>query len=409
MTNRPAFPLFPILLVHFIGTLGFSIVLPFLVFLVKDFGGNAVIYGVMGATYSAFQLVGAPWLGNLSDRFGRRPVLLVSQGGTLLAWCLFLLALFLPENTLFAVEDSAWLGTFTFTLPLLLLFVARMLDGITGGNISVTQAYLADITPPERRKANYGKLAVAANLGFVIGPALAGLLGATPYEKRLPVLAALLISLVALALIQFRLPESHHLREAEEGDEKEVHLSFLAALKLPGVAFLLLLYFLIFAGFNFFYASFPVHAAETLQWSTLELGIYFSILGLLMAAVQGPLLNWLSDKVRDEVLMVLGGILLVGFFACQPWNLPWLTWGAIALFALGNGLMWPSYLSILSKQASDRYQGAVQGYASSMGSAASILGLVLGGWLYAQVGPQMFWISAGLFGLVVLLGSRWLR
>ena len=124
-------PLYPILSVNFIGTLGFSIVLPFLVFLVTRFGGNALVYGLMGATYSLFQLIGAPILGRWSDTYGRRKILLLSQAGTFLSWAIFLGALFLPVTTLTRVESTA-LGSFAVTLPLMALFFARALDGLTG-------------------------------------------------------------------------------------------------------------------------------------------------------------------------------------------------------------------------------------------------------------------------------------
>ena len=180
--------LYPILSVNFVGTLGFSIVLPFLIFLVTRFGGNAVIYGIMGATYSAFQLIGAPVLGRWSDKYGRMKILILSQIGTLLSWLILLLAMFLPVYNVTEVESRV-LGTFILTLPLIVLFIARALDGITGGNVSVANAYLADITDEDHRSENFGKMAVSANLGFIFGPALAGLLGATAWGETVPVLA----------------------------------------------------------------------------------------------------------------------------------------------------------------------------------------------------------------------------
>jgi len=135
----------PILSVNFIGTLGYSIVMPFLIFLVAKFGGNSVIFGILCATYSAFQLIGAPILGRYSDIYGRKPVLLISQIGTLLAWLIFLAALLMPNISLWEV-NSAWVGDFTLTLPLIVLFLGRALDGATGGNISVANAYLVDIS-----------------------------------------------------------------------------------------------------------------------------------------------------------------------------------------------------------------------------------------------------------------------
>ena len=165
-------PLFPILLVNFVGTLGFSIVLPFLVFLVMKFGGNAIVYGLLAATYPAFQLIGAPVLGRWSDIFGRKKVLLLSNAGTSVGWILFLFALFLPFEKSFNI-NIAFLGTFVVIVPLLVLFVARAIDGITGGNISVANAYLADLSSDKTRSKNFGKMAISSNLGFILGPALA--------------------------------------------------------------------------------------------------------------------------------------------------------------------------------------------------------------------------------------------
>ena len=170
---NPHNALYPILATDFVGALGFSIVLPFLVYLITRLGGNAVIYGVMGATYSAFQLLGAPILGRWSDRYGRRRVLLVSQLGTLIAWGIFLIAFALPVRPLIDV-DSTILGTFTVTAPLLVLFLSRALDGLSGGNISVANAYLADISNDRNRSTNFGKMGMWSNFGFILGPAIAG-------------------------------------------------------------------------------------------------------------------------------------------------------------------------------------------------------------------------------------------
>ena len=202
MSARRTFRSSLILAVNFIGTLGFSLVLPFLVFLVTDWGGNAFIYGLTGATYSAFQLVGAPILWRWSDRVGRRRVLLLSQAGTLVSWLVFLAAFALPRTTLF-VADSSFTGSFVLTLPLVVLVLARALDGLTGGNVSVANAYLADITEESERSTNFGKMAISGNLGFILGPALAGALGATAWGEIPPVVAALVISIVASLIIAF--------------------------------------------------------------------------------------------------------------------------------------------------------------------------------------------------------------
>src|SRR5918911_1611728 len=204
--NKEHISLFPILLINFIGTLGFSIVLPFLVFLVKDFGGNAIVFGILSATYPAFQLIGAPILGKWSDTYGRKKILLLSNAGTLIGWIFFPVGLFLPKENILNVNSSL-LGTFVLTLPLVVLFFARLIDGITGGNISVANAYLADISSNENRSKNFGKMAISSNLGFIVGPALAALLGSTIFGNILPVIAALILSLVTLIVIGLSLKE----------------------------------------------------------------------------------------------------------------------------------------------------------------------------------------------------------
>src|SRR4029077_20522575 len=139
--------------------------LPSLGFLVTRFGGDAFVFGLDGATYSFFQLLGAPMLGRWSDRYGRRRILLLSAVGTLVSWAIFLAALMLPAMPL-AKIDSPLLGAFTLTVPLVALFIARALDGLTGGDVSIANAYVADISGADERSVNFGRMAVASNLGF---------------------------------------------------------------------------------------------------------------------------------------------------------------------------------------------------------------------------------------------------
>ena len=427
MTSIPKqISLFPILLVNFIGTLGFSIILPFLVFLVTDFGGNALVFGIVAAMYPAFQLIGAPILGRWSDHYGRKKVLLVSQGGTLAAWIIFLLALFLPVENIFDV-DSAIFGTFVITLPLLVLFVARSLDGITGGNVSVANAYLADVTSEANRSKNFGKMAISSNLGFIVGPAIAGVLGATVYEETLPVLAALFLSLAAVFVIKFSLKESKlsvirkiqekaNVRKVFVDEFKDCYkiqdpkkISFKDVFKLKHIPYMLTLYFFIFLGFNIFYVSFPIHAVIGLGWNITQMGIFFAVLSGIMALVHGPILSKASKKFSDGTLAIIGSIILGINFIFFISNDIVLLYVAAVLFAVGNGLMWPSVMSILSKCAGNDHQGAVQGIAGSFGSLASIIGLITGGILYGFFEENVFLISAGIIFAVFIMSFRLLK
>jgi MFS family permease len=412
--------LIPILSVNFVGTLGFGIILPFLIFLVTRFGGNAVIYGLLGATYSIFQLIGAPILGRLSDIHGRKKILILSQFGTLLSWLIFFLAMFLPLVTLLNV-DSAVLGSFTLTIPLLILFFSRALDGITGGNVSVANAYMADITKESERSKNYGKLAISSNLGFIIGPALAGLLGITAWGEKVPVLASIFISLIALILLIFLLPdykpkkiEKNHeavnvrkLLGQEQNEcfkiECKEKISVRDVLQIKDISFLLAIYFLVFLGFNFFYIAFPVHAVQALNWDLTATGAYFSFLSIVMVLVQGPVLSYASKKWEDHFLVFSGSFILALSFLCFISLSTYIIYLGAALLAIGNGIMWPSLLSLISKSSGDKFQGTIQGYASSLRSMASIIGLLAGGLLYNQIGSNIFILSAVIIFSIFIL------
>ncbi|MGB9929340.1 MAG: MFS transporter [Methanosarcina sp.] len=404
--------LLPLLAVNFIGSLGFSIVLPFLVVLVEKFGGNAFIYGLASSMYPAFQLMGAPILGKWSDIYGRKKILLLSQLGTLLSWIIFLGALFLPSLPLLKV-DSGIFGNFTFTLPLAIIFFARAFDGLTGGNISVANAYLADITSEENRSRNFGKMVISENLGYIVGPALAGILSLTEFGVTVPVLGAVIISFAGALLIIFYLPEDkkcifrkpangsrkifgYEIRKCETTDETK-KFNFKEIFSLQYIPYMLSLYFLIDLGYNIFYTSFPMHAITGLNWSIAEMGFYFTALSALIIIVQSTVLPGASRKYSDAALIIFGSFMLgTNFLLLIPGNL-FLTYLATGFFALGDGLMWPSFLSLLSKIAGGKYQGTVQGFASSFGSLASINGLILGGFLYE-------WLSGGAFliaGLVI--------
>lgn len=408
----------PILAIHFLGTLGFSLALPFLVYIVADLGGAPWTYGLLGATYSLFQLVGAPLLGRWSDRVGRRPVLVASQVGTLAAWILFLVALSLP------VDGDVKVAGATLTLPLVMIFVARALDGLTGGNISVANAYVADITrdTPKVRQRAFGRMGMASSVGFVVGPALAGLLGATELGMRLPIaVAALMAGLATIAIIAVlkepggRCPggpppadmtEAGLNQQAKRCDRPPVARSRKLGMFHGPVAVILVATLLIFLAFNIFYAGFPVHAAEAYGWGGGELGLFFAVLSGAMFLSQGPVLTFASKRLSPRACFASGMVILALGFATYLLPGGPLTFVGAILFAIGNGLSWPTFQARVAEIAGDD-QGAVQGLVTGAASLASIGGLIAGGFLYSSLEGGVFVLAAGLFVLLSVLTPRW--
>jgi len=404
ITQTPAKPkLFPILLVTFIDTLGMSVVLPFLVVIVLKMGGNALTYGLLGATYSVFQLIGAPLLGNWSDSSGRKKILLISEIGTFIGWMIFILGLLIaPSGT---VANAANHNDLVITLPLMLIFSARAIDGLTGGSISVANAYLADISEKKDRKQNFGKISAASNMGLIFGPLMAGLFGATVLGNLLPVIATALISFVAVFVVYFYIHESRFKPvyadkvTTNQPTKKDVFIVF----KIDGVPYFLLLYFLIYLAFNFIYIAFPVYAADELKWSVLQLGVYFSFLSGALVVVQGPFLTYLSKHFSGAVLVITGGFLLAICFICLTFNNIVAMYTGALFFALGNGLMWPSFVALLSNTGNEDTQGAIQGVASAAGSLASIIGLVSGAFLFNLLHGNIFFVTAAFMAGIALL------
>lgn len=406
----------PILSVHFLGTLGYSIAIPFLVFVVLDMGGAEWTYGVVGALYSSFQLIGAPLLGRWSDRAGRKRVLVVSQLGTFVAWLVFLVALALPK------EPLAHIAGATVTVPLLLVCLARMLDGATGGNMSVASAWVADLTrdQPAARQVAFGRMGMAASTGMVIGPALAGVLGATSMGYAAPVLCATVLSglCALLTVLVLRDPPdrctsdppappavTHVLGQQHKRCDRPDPTPAAGLLLRRDITALLGATFVMFLGFNLFYASFPVHASTALGWDAGTMGLFFALMSGVMIPAQGPLLSAVSARVSAPWVFALG---MTGLVAASVAFFVPSTAGALVgavCFAVGNGLAWPTFQTRIA-EAAGAAQGAVQGAATSASSLASIVGLLAGGALYPLVGADLYLIVAGVFALVAL-GTGW--
>jgi MFS family permease len=398
--------------VAFLSSLGFSIVLPFLAPLVLELGGNAVVLGALGALFWSAQLVGSAVLGLLSDRLGRKRVLLLSQLGAMAAWLLFLCALSAPRVHLFDVHNRVT-GTFAIALPVVLIAIARITDGLFDGSISVANAYVADVADGERRKVLYGRLGAASSLGFVVGPIFAGFLARSDAGARLVVVLALVFSAIAALLIWRRLPAlpprpGTALDVARSGGvrahkplgggcpEAVCHPRWRVRtiLAIPELRPLIALYFVIYLAFSMFVAVLPVHALVDVGCSVPMFGFLYATIALALAGAEALILPTLARRLASHVIGAAGCIVLVGaYLAMSSSSRAGLLAGGV-LYGLGNGVMWPSYLTMLSHTGPADAQGAVQGVGSSTGSLASIVGTVAGGLLFVAAGVVTFYAAA---------------
>jgi MFS transporter, DHA1 family, tetracycline resistance protein len=240
-------------------------------------------------------------------------------------------------------------------------------------------------------------------------------------------LAALILSLVVLVVIIFTLKETRPSILVEIPEKKDVgrvfsfeskecyktanpaRLKFRDVFKLKHITFLLVLYFLIFLGFNIFYTAFPIHAVGGLGWTVTQMGIFYAVLSGIMALVQGPILRKALKKFSEEQLVIIGSVILGTNFILLVSSDIILIYAAAVMFAVGNGLMWPSVMSIFSNRAGIVYQGTVQGVANSFGSLASIIGLLMGGLFYSIFGAITFLISAGVIFTVFIMSFRLMK
>jgi DHA1 family tetracycline resistance protein-like MFS transporter len=371
--------LFSIILVVFIDLLGFSLILPLLPYYAETFKASPLLTGLLVASYAAAQLVGAPLLGRLSDRYGRRPVLLASVFGTFIGFILL------------GFASSLWM-----------LFASRVLDGITGGNLSIAQAYIADVTDSQNRAKGLGLIGAAFGLGFIIGPVTGGFLSQWGYA--LPAFVAAGLSLANLALIYFWLPESLTAEKRASMDEKRPPVSLaalLTALKRPFTGSLLVARFFFGLAFAIFQTLFSLYALTRFNLSARDTGLILTYVGVLAVITQAFLVGRLTARFRDDVLIVacvaLMALSLAGW-ALAPSVLALLV--ILTPTSLAGGLLNTLLSSTLTRAVTGQEVGGILGLSASVESSTRILAPILGGALLQQLGA---W-APGAFGAVVMAG-----
>ena len=376
----------------FVDLLGFSLILPLVPFYAKDFGASDTVVGLLVASYAAAQLIGAPILGRISDRVGRRPVLLISILGTAIGFVLL------------GIADQLWL-----------LFVSRILDGLTGGNISVAQAYITDITDDKNRARGLGLIGAAFGLGFIIGPAMGGVLsgvgssltvGSLNWTYALPAFSAAIIAAINLIAVYFFLPES--LTDEKRADiAKNPNRSFSfrnlrEAFQRPQVGPLLHTRFFYSLAFAIFQTVFPLFDLKRLSLQASQTAFVLAYVGILVALVQGVAIGRLSARFQERQLILAStGLMSIALVA---WAL---TPSVIVLLivliplAISGGILSTVVNSALTKVVRVEEVGGILGLSAALESATRVLSPTLGGILLDLLGA---WAP----GIVGALITAWL-
>ena len=354
---RQRSPLFVLFLTVFIDLVGFGIVIPILPLYAEQFHASPVTIGWLTGIYSGMQIIFTPILGKLSDRFGRRPVLLVSIIGTAIGF---------------------WLMGLGHSLTL--LFAARILAGITGGNISIPQAYIADVTPPEKRSRAMGLIGAAFGLGFTFGPLIGGLMSQISYSA--PFFFSAGLAVVNAVLVYFILPESlpkeHRVRPHEEAGIIEVFRHGRGGM----FAIVVATYFFLVVGFSIMTTLFALFTEKRFGYDAQANGYMFGFVGIVSVIVQGGLIGRLI-KIFGEVALARAGMILTTVsLALLPMsgNLAVLLLVSAGLSA-GSGFASPPLSGLASQMIERSWQGRALGVMQSAGSTARLLGPLLGGWL----------------------------
>jgi DHA1 family tetracycline resistance protein-like MFS transporter len=394
--------LLTIFLVVFVDILGFGLILPLLPYYAEQFGATTWVTGLLVASYAAAQLIGAPLLGRLSDRVGRRPVLLLSIAGT--AFGFLMLGLAEPLGVALGTAFGAVAAINGITLTI--MFVSRMIDGITGGNISVAQAYITDVTDRTNRAQGLGLIGAAFGLGFILGPAVGGLLSTFGFGT--PAYVAAAIATLNVIAVYFWLPESlteERRREMAASERPRMSLDALvAAFRRPRVGPLLHTRFFFGLAFAMFQSIFSIYAAGgPLNLSPVGTGLVLAYVGLLAALVQGFAIGRLTKRFSESQLLVWSAAAMVAGFALWGFVPNVLTLLIVLIpLSLGGGILNTVLSSALTKVVEPEEVGGTLGLAASVESATRVIAPALGGVLLASLGVWgpalfcailMFWVT----------------
>lgn len=378
-------PLFLMALTIFIDFAGFGLILPLLPFWAEHLGANPTEVGLILTIYALAQFIFTPILGTLSDRYGRKPIIV----GSLLI-----------EAFSFAFSGMAG--------SLVVLLIARFIGGLGASNIGSAQAVVADVTPPEGRARGMGLIGAAIGLGFVVGPAIGGMLA--PIGPAVPFWVAMAVAIVNALLVMIFLPETHKERSvAKTGSSGKLRKGILPAglgrlLRNSAITRLIVINLLFTIAFTAMEAVYPLFSQHTFGWTAKENGYIFTYVGIIIVLMQGGLVGQLVKRFGERKLLIAGLVVLAIGLALLPWSTSLaLMLVALGILSAGNGAVTPTTSALLSLASPREAQGETLGLAQGVAGLGRVAGPLIAGSIYAIVGPGAPFLVGSVLAVLAML------